>query len=410
MKDPGRYVRRLSPMERYALVIHALHPYHVDAVVEGEGSIDPEQLRLAIAAAAAANPAIRVRLRGRLGYCRWVDSGIAPLLHVIDGVEWDARSEACAPYALASLDPARGGAVAEMILLRTPSGRCWLIGRAVHAALDGRGMLHWMRELFRALRGEALLGSDNRRTDLQVQMTHQQRVTDQPPAPQSCLAVLPAQTPAGELAYVWRRLEIPAQPAHMLARTAQFLAAYARQQGEGAVGFTIPVDFRALRDESMGLGNLTGYLRLNIAPDDTPRTLMRQLQQRLRAYADCRVIGGLRFVPWMPLAYMVRQLRAQLDQVLYASNPHLPSGGIVSMGQLAPDWFDAPGFRGRQAFAIPGAVGKLNVVFVQYPGFTTVTFAAPRAYNHEGQLDRMIAAFSEHFAGAELRAELESAS
>ncbi len=404
------YVRRLSPMERYALVIHAVHPYHVDAVVEGEGHIDPEALREAIERAAQANPAIRVRLRGVLAGCRWVDSGIAPRLRVIDDCGWDARSEQGLPFELASLDPLRGGPVAEMILLRTRSGPSYLVGRAVHAALDGRGMLQWMREVFRALRHEPLQGSDHRRTDLEVQKLHAAAVTDQPSAPQSCIPVVPASPGERPLRYIWRRIELPGTTAQMLARCALFLAHYARQHNDGPVGFTIPVDFRSLRKEPMGLGNLTGYLRLYVGQEESTRSLMRQLQQRLRGYADCRVISGLERIVWMPIALMVRKLRTQLDQVLYQDNPHLPSGGIVSMGQLEASWFDAPGFRGRQAFAIPGAVGKLNVVFVQYAGFTTVTFSAPGAYNQEGQLDRMIAAFAQHFASVHAGAELESVS
>ena len=39
------YARRVSPLERYNLVIHRAYHYHVDGVVEGEGHLDAERLR-----------------------------------------------------------------------------------------------------------------------------------------------------------------------------------------------------------------------------------------------------------------------------------------------------------------------------------------------------------------------------
>ena len=395
---PARYVRRLSPLERYNLVINEVHRYHVDAVVEGQGDIDLQALQTAVAIAAAANPGIRVRLRGVLGFCRWVDSGEPPSVRVCDDCAWDGMSEAHTEFLADRLDPLRGGPVADIIMAYCRDGKLRLVFRAVHAALDGRGMQHWMLEVFRALRGEPLLGSRSVLTDLDVQAS-QPVPPPEEAAPPACLPVVPPVEGEDVLRYIWRRIEIPRNVSHMLPKALIFMAGWARRQGEGDVGFTVPVDYRGLRTQEMGIGNMTGYVRVYISKDDTPRSLMQQLNQRLREQADCRRLPTAGKLPWVPVRRMARDLQKNLRAVLYTANAFLPSGGIVSMGQHPTvDPVRCAGFEPHCVFGIPGAAGKLNVLFINYSRFTEVVFAAPAAYNGQGQLDEMIAAFAQHFA------------
>ncbi|MBV8062980.1 MAG: hypothetical protein JOY51_05250, partial [Nevskia sp.] len=202
------------------------------------------------------------------------------------------------------------------------------------------------------------------------------------------------------LQYIWRRVIIGNSVSQLLPKTAVFLANWARRQGPGEVGFTIPIDYRGLRTEEMGIGNLTGYLRLTVPEDATPRSVMQQLMQRIRAYADCRQFPGVKMLLWLPVWWMTRQLRPKVDQVLYTPTPALPTGGIVSMGNMSPETYSFPGFRGHMIYGIPGAVGKINVVFLNYPGFVTITFSTPAAYNHRGQLDELISAYRQNFSVA----------
>jgi hypothetical protein len=180
-------------------------------------------------------------------------------------------------------------------------------------------------------------------------------------------------------------------------KTAVFLAAWARHREPGEVGFTIPVDYRGLRTEEMGLGNLTGYVRLKVAEDATARSLMQQLNQRLRAFEDCRQIPAVPVLLWLPIWFMARRLRPKVDSILYTTHPGLPTGGIVSMGNMKAESYSFPGFEADMIYGIPAAVGKLNVVFLNYPHFATLTFSAPAAFNHSGQLDELVAAYRQHF-------------
>lgn len=397
-----RYVRRVSALERYSLVLNEVYRYHVDGILEGTGTVDPVRLQQAVDCAAAANPAIRVRLRGLLAFSRWVDSGQAPRVRLLPEADWDGTSERGADFLLERLDALRGGPVADVLVVPCRDGRTRIVFRTMHAAIDGRGFLHWVAEVCRALRDEPLQGSDSRLTDLDIQAQYQDRIPEEPAAePVSCIPVLPpSQGGREQLAYVWRRVTVEGASSQLLTRTAAFLAEYARQRESGDVGFTIPVDYRGLRTEEMGLGNLTGYVRLSVAPGASARQLMQQITGRIRAYADCRQFPGVKVLLWLPVWFMVRQLRPKVDALLHTVSPALPSGGVVSMGNFRADTYAFPGFEPDMLYGIPGAVGKLNVVFLCYPGRTVISFSTPAAYNHEGQLDALVEAYRQHFSKA----------
>lgn len=395
----ARYERPLSGLERYSLVLHGAYRYHVDGIVEGDGTVDPVALQKAVEIAAAANTAIRVRLRGVLGWCKWVDSGVAPKVRPQPLSDWDGNSEAGAPFLDEPLNPRK--AAADILLVPCRDGRTRLVFRTLHAAIDGRGCIHWMAEVCRVMRGEAPLGSDSRLTDYDVQQQYADKIPEEPERPPSqCIPVL-AVAPEGErgpLRYVWRRVLLPRDVPQLLTKAAVFLAEWARQREAGEVGFTVPVDYRGFRIQEMGIGNLTGYLRLTVPEGATSRSLVVQLGQRLKAYADCRQFPGIRKLLWVPVWFMLRQLRPNIDKVLYTVTPALPTGGVVSMGSLKTETYSFPGFANGRCYGIPGAVGKLNLIFVNYPDHVTVSFAAPAAYNHQGQLDELVSAFQQHFS------------
>jgi hypothetical protein len=400
-----RYVRRLSALERYSLVINEICRYHVDAVVEGVGDVDPQVLQAAVDRAADANPGVRVRLRGVLGWSKWVDSGIAPRVRLLSPADWDGSGEVNAPFLNERLDPLHGGPVADVLIVPCKDGLTRLVFRTVHAAIDGRGLMHWGSEVFRALRGEALQGSHSTVTDLDIQRQYRDRIAEAPEPAASCIPVLAPAQEGRELRYVWRRAVIAggaSQLLQLLPKTAAFLAAWARRREPGEVRFTIPVDYRGLRTHEMSVGNLLGYLRLTVPEGASPRSLMQQINRSIRAFGDCRSLPGARLLLWVPVRYMVRKLRNDVDALLYTVNPGLPTGGIVSMGGLKTERYCFPGFQAKTISGIPGSVGKLNVVFVGCDDFVTVVFATPAAYNRHGQLDELVRAYEQHFSKAEL--------
>jgi hypothetical protein len=393
------YSRRVSPIERASLVLNEFCNYNCDILVEGHGALSVDTLRSAVAKAAQANPGSRVRLRGVLGFSRWVDSGIAPEVQEVDAPEWDARSERDAAFMEERFDPLAGGPVCRVVYVRGNPVR--LVFRALHAAVDGRSLLHWMEEIFRALRGEPLLGSPCRYMDWDIQRKFQDKVDPQvqdPPPTEPNLPVIHCTAPREtRLRYVWRTVVFPKIVPNVLAKFAIFLAEHARIQARGRVCFTVPVDLRTLREEVLSLGNLTGYLSIPVEPGDTPRDFNRQLSLRIRNYSDCYRPDLLKRLPWVPVRAIRRAIARNMQRALYEPVPDAMSGGVVSMGNFPLANVSAAGFTAVQLIAIPGFVGKLNVVTIYNERETVTTFAVPEAYNSNGQLDWLLQAFQDRF-------------
>jgi len=151
------YTRNMSFNERLFVVADRLHPPVANRFIfEGTGVPDPERWRRAVEIASAANPGSRLVLKGRLGGCRWVDSGVTP--QVIEAPECEQGVlPKEAPYLQKPLYP-ETGPTCDVVLV--PGRPMRVIFRTHHGVMDGRGTLTWAEDVFRALRGEHCTGSD----------------------------------------------------------------------------------------------------------------------------------------------------------------------------------------------------------------------------------------------------------
>lgn len=133
-------------------------PFANQLIFDGSGAFELDKLENAISMASAANPGSRYVLRGMLGSSRWVDSGVTPRLRVVDGAGWDGMGPEGAPACLReSLSVASGPSCEVVVITGSPLR---IVFRSHHGIMDGRGTLTWAEDIFRALRGEPVTGSD----------------------------------------------------------------------------------------------------------------------------------------------------------------------------------------------------------------------------------------------------------
>jgi hypothetical protein len=394
-----RYSRGISPIERLSLTANEIYHYNVDGVIEGIGAVDPVRLQQAVDQAAEANPGTRVRLRGWLGWARWVDSGIAPQVRVLPRADWDGNSEVGASFMKERLDALRGGPVADVLVVPCADGKTRYVFRSLHAAIDGRGAIHWSMDVFRILRGEPPVGSPSTLADFDVQAQYAGRVVAGRDAELRAIPVVaPGEPDGAPLHFIWRRFVLKRNISQIMPKTAVFLAEYARRREPGEVAFTIPIDYRGLRTQELGIGNLTGYIRVTVPEGASPRTVMSDMRAQIESFADCRPLEGAKALRWVPIRSMRRYIAPKFELLLYQMNKVFPTGGLVSMGMSNPDAYSCPGFKAEIVVGIPGAVGKLNVVFMNRSDSVVVCFSAPARYNDHGQFDEMVMAYQRHFS------------
>ena len=153
------YRRPITAMDRWYLAHPRTIPPILQVVVEGVGDFDEADLVAAVDRATAANPGCRLRKAGK----EWVSDGPAPRVRVVAGtVGSDGVAEIPALH-----DPLpEDGALCEV--LWCPGETSALVFRASHAIMDGQGRSLWMADVFRALRGEELVGAPSRITEIDV--------------------------------------------------------------------------------------------------------------------------------------------------------------------------------------------------------------------------------------------------
>ena len=277
--------RALSGLELKWLAAHRIQPpFAIDFVAVVEGNLDRARLRRAWEDVQRVHPGLRVRLKGRLGRRRWVaDGAAAPLLSVgASPGGWDARRGLSTEQLGVQLDPERGPVA---LLARVPGvdGRTVLMLRVLHAVTDGRGGLHVLADLMRALRGEPLGPVVfETRTDGEVSA----KAGGRPSKP-----LLPDRDPlartgarrVGAAGGSWVRTTLPVPGRHVYGEVVVRLA---RWSGQRRLRMTLPVDLRRhMAGAAPSVANLTGLVHLDVTADTDPAELGQRLKAAVEAGA-----------------------------------------------------------------------------------------------------------------------------
>ena len=115
---------------------------------------------------------------------------------------------------------------------------------------------------------------------------------------------------------------------------------------DGKMRVIVPVDLRRRMDNLMAVGNLTGYLYMDIEKSQTIRDVNLNLIKQLRNYSDCympRILKMMRFLP----ARMIHQGFVDKDKKSTISGNYLCSGMISHLGRLTANHMDAGAFKGQ---------------------------------------------------------------
>ncbi|MBW5486593.1 non-ribosomal peptide synthetase [Streptomyces bambusae] len=220
-----------------------------------------------------------------------------------------------------------------------------LVFSASHALMDGHGALVWVREVFRALRGEPARPAYGQDTDhglLSGLAPGRRR-----PAP------LPDQrSPLGRFGpgperTLWLRRTLPGHHPALTARLAQALT---DSVGRGT-RVMVPVDLRRHRSGPPATGNLTLPLFLDLAPG---RDWAAGHAELLAALAEGRELAagfeaGLAPLPLPATGLLLRAAQAATRR----ADRHLASAVVSHLGRIAPADCSGGGFRASTVYALP---------------------------------------------------------
>ncbi|MFK0222889.1 amino acid adenylation domain-containing protein [Streptomyces vinaceus] len=344
---PGTYQRTVSPTELlYLAAGQTRGAMALRIVVEGYGVPDRERLEAAVTRAAEACPGSRLARRGPL----WVADG--PLPHVAYTARFtepfDVSTTRTAQLIAGGHDPAAPPRCEVRVVPHAHHDRTRIVFSASHAVMDGNGALTWMREVFRALRGEdarpaadpstdqsvlRLLAADRRRTG---------PLSGRPHPLRPMTRGVPSRT-------MWLRRTLPGRHAALTARLTQALADTSRLDTRAMV----PVDLRRhLPEPAAATGNLTLPLFLETGPGGDWSALHARMLSALAG--DDELAAGCEsgLIARIPERAASALLRAAQNACVRADR-YLASAVVSHLGRLDTDELSGGGFLAATAYALP---------------------------------------------------------
>ncbi|MFE3497615.1 non-ribosomal peptide synthetase [Streptomyces sp. NPDC059175] len=390
MRDPSErrpYTRPLSAEEWLYVGMGGRNT--IQHVIEGDGTLDAEELGAAVAVASEACPGTRLRREGR----HWVDGGTAPLVHVLPG-PFDGRL-LDSPALRKPLSPS--GPTCEVLLV--PGDPATVIFRACHAVTDARGLLPWVVDVFRVLRGQQPLGAPDRQNS-DAFLRHLDLPDGLPPIPQG-VGKLAWPSPLGHLprssrGMLWRRRTVDGSHP---AATAKVTTALAAAYGPGGRGqFFVPVDLRRHDAAVRSTAWLSQALVLDVGPGDGWEETHHRMLTALSAKEELALRTEPRLLK-APLP-VLRLMSAAVDRAAVRKGRFSALGFVTHLGAYDLHDFGTAGFRARTLYTLGGTGpgSPPSIEMMESEGRTEVTLAwqdGPRvAGRAEALLDRVEEALS----------------
>lgn len=380
------YQRKVSPVEKLFMILADIDPpFCNQIVVEGTGALDASLWQKAVAAACDANPGSRLAYKGRWAWARWVDSGVASPVRIIDGSGWNGYDSDGAPFLFEPL-PFKTGHTCEVLLVNGSPPR--LVFRSLHATMDGGGTLIWALDAFRWLRKEPLVGTRSTINDKDL-------VASLSLAPQAiqkrekCL--MPTGLPVGETpGFAWKRTTLEGKFSKLLPQLALAIAREARKNGPGKVLIAVPLDLRRRVPGTASTANLTRRIFLDIPPEATIDEIQAQMQDKLDNLGSDPWLSTL--YSYAPMALLRRLFRSSRDKDRQRGF-YRDSGTISNLGKLPIELLQGGGFEARTCFFVPPEM-EIKPFFITLTGCgnaVEMITAMPNVLANNGRLDQFIA-------------------
>jgi hypothetical protein len=363
-----KFSRNVSPNEVLSIAFDRIFSFNNQFILEGNGVLDKVKWEAAVETASAANPGSRLILKCFPGSYKWVDSGITPRVREVDGSKWSGYGPEGAPFLEDQLSPVTGP-TCEVVLVHGNPLR--VIFRTNHGIMDARATLYWAEDIFHALRGEPVLGSDWTLNDVEFSKTLEEK--EKIKVPNNNLAPT-GKAEGDDKGGVWLRKSIKGNYKNLQSQISWLLAHEAWKHSDGTVVICVSIDLRRhMPADVRAVGFLSRALFVEIKPEYTIEQISELVKKQLnekREVIPFRMGKALFFIPINCVKYVMRSL----SKKMHSSGRYSYSGLVATVGVLPLDKFTGGGFNPTLFYAVPpnidmvpcfvGLVGNANGVEV----------------------------------------------
>ena len=361
-------------------------PFANQLIFDGSGTIDTVLMKEAVKTASAANPGSRYIIRGMLGRSRWVDSGITPPLRIVDASGWDGLGPEGAPGCINERLSPFEGPTCEVIILQGDPLR--IAFRTHHGVMDGRGTLTWAEDIFRALRGEPVIGSDPLVSEYELLNISREKIEKAIPY---VYAAPTGRASGAARGITWKRVITTGNYKFLLPKVMICVARQVWKHSSANARFGISVDMRTRSSGLRTTNNLTNAIFIDFGPEVNHRELSELISRRLKNREDGTYTLEDRLICHTPLwlleTIMKRTIRAQ-----HFSGQYRYSAFVSNIGRVPLDNFSGGGFTAKAFWGIPPGL-ELVPLFLGVSGHddrVELIATMPRVLADRGRLDALM--------------------
>lgn len=376
------FQRRISPVERlYFTGRKVASPFVIQIFVEGDGEIALQDLQSAVEKASASCPGSRLTAQGRF----WKDCGQTPPVREIQQCSFDGYGFDAIQDLKRSLDP-HLGPTCEVLLIR--GKLTTVIFRAFHGVMDGKGVLWWMEDVFRALRKEEPRGADSARMDAdlleELGAKARRKVELDSPFPLR-LGTGPV---TGTHSFFWKRRTIPGVHPALAAKISSVVSAFSVHQRIRAM---VPVDLRRHDPLLQSTANLSLPIMLDLQKGEAWESIQKTLLTSLSKKQELAYDGSEWALSNLPYWAMESLVRAGIE-FQNRRRVYLASAIVSHLGKVELNTFSGAGFSARTIYSLPVHAGfvPLSFVAVECPGDVELTLSSAEGKGLEQEAEKLL--------------------
>jgi hypothetical protein len=278
--------------------------------------------------------------------CRWVDSGITPRVREVDGSQWSGRDLEGAPFLMERLSPTEGP-TCEVVLVQGSPLR--VIFRTNHGVMDAGGTLLWAEDIFRALRGEPVLGSTSTLNDEEISkklpQVRKEKISKNNITPGGSVQ-------GNDQGFLWLRRTLPGRFRNLLSQVVYLSAREAWKYSDGPVVFCVSVDLRRhLPPDTRATAFLSKNIFMEIKPEYTVEKITKLTKKYLSEKREVNYYGWGKLLFFVPIG-LINYFFQKIGKKMQDAGRYLASGIVVTMGVVPLENYTGGGFHASAMYAI----------------------------------------------------------
>lgn len=368
--------RRLSPFERiYFSVAPHFPPFAIQLLIEGDAPPSAAALSEALAQARHAHPLAGMGPSAR----GWVSKAAPSALEEAEG---EVRLDNPIFHRPFHLD-----APPLEIVRWADAG---VLFRCSHALMDAGGLFFFAAEVFRALRGDALLGPSIASADIDYLRAFQHPRRRGWPHPNRASPLgHPTRDKAG---FVWERRSLAGRPVSAGSRLAFALGSRAAKlDPAGRARVMVPVDLRQVDPELRTIANFSNPLFLELTSATQWPEFYRNLLQALARHDERGTEWLDHVIEYLPTRLIGTLQRHEHDRHV-RNNRYVLSAVVSHLGRVSLAAFRAHGFEPRRACLLPfdAPSTAVSLLTVQTEDALEISASAPAVTGADGKLARLL--------------------